>query len=119
MNLNANPTMDQLRDLLKRCDDYAGHHVLWVRKSGDVEVTRLAKGQTPFEFEQSHPDMQIRFETFQGGNEYVGAEAAANDDWVQLVLDRLVKEWPTAQNAREVKFLDVSGAPVENHFAWR
>src|SRR5947209_4594208 len=76
MNLNSNPTTGQLRELLRLCDDSAGHHVLWVKKTGDVELSRIPQDQTPVSFEEAHPDMQVRFETFLAGNEYVGPEGA-------------------------------------------
>lgn len=41
MNLNNNPTANELSELIAACDDNAGHHVLWVSKSGDVAITLL------------------------------------------------------------------------------
>src|SRR5205807_2505873 len=107
MNLNSNPTPAQLRELIRRCDDSAGHHVLWVRKSGDVELSRIPTDETPVGFEQAQRDMQIRFEAFQAGNEYVGPEAADDDEWVSELFDRLIKQWPQAKGQAKVAYADM------------
>jgi hypothetical protein len=106
MNLNANPTVDQLRDLLRRCDDTAGHHVLWVKGNGDVVLSRIPKNGAVKGFEQDHPEMKMRYETFLAGNEYVGPEAAQDDEWVYELLENLLKEWPKARGKAEVACLD-------------
>jgi len=106
MNLNSNPTIEQLRNLVRRCDDSSGHHILWVKKSGDVEISCIHKDQSPVGFEKAHQDMQLRFETFQAGNEYVGPDAADDDDWISELFDRLRKEWPRAKGQPGVACLD-------------
>jgi hypothetical protein len=88
MNLNADPTKEQLRELLARCDDLAGHHVLWVEREGEVRISQLPRRWPPPRFE-SPPDLQLRHETFQAGNEYVGEAAAADDEWVSKLFDFL------------------------------
>src|SRR5579883_1281513 len=93
MNMQSNPSKDQLRELLKRCDDAAGHHLLWVSNNGDVELSRLREGQTAAGFEQAHPEMRVRFEAFQAGNEYVGPDAAADDEWVSELFNSLATRW--------------------------
>ena len=61
MNLDDNPTIEQLRELLRSCDDSAGHHVLWVKKTGDVELSRIPKDRTLVGLEEAHQEMQVRF----------------------------------------------------------
>ena len=95
MNLNLKPTAQELRELLARCDDLAGNHILWVRKNGEVEITRVPLNTFVHVFEQQHPEMQLRCEMFQGGNEYVGPEAAADNEWVSQLLDSLLEHWRT------------------------
>ncbi len=107
MNMNNNPTPDQLRDLLRPCNDRAGHHVLWVTKAGDVRLTRLPKDCTPAEFEQNQPDMQLRLETFQAGNDYVGGAAAADHQWVTQLFDWLTRAWGEAQGKPSVVYRDI------------
>jgi hypothetical protein len=97
MNLEADPKEDQLRDLLARYDDTAGHHLLWVKRTGEVEITLLPHGQPVPSFEKAHPEMQMRWEPFLAGNEYVGPEAAADAEWVTDLFDRLQQEWRQAK----------------------
>jgi hypothetical protein len=94
MNLNANPTKEQLRELLARCDDLAGHHVLWVSREGEVTITRLPKVWPPA-FEPG-PEVQLYHETFPAGKEYVGPEAA--DEWVTELFEVLVEQWRMARD---------------------
>ncbi len=93
MNLNANPTPDELRTLLRSLNDSASHHVLWVSKFGDVHVAPVSAPQPDADM----PDAQLRFETFLSGNEYVGPDAAADDEWVAELFDRLNREWQSAK----------------------
>ena len=108
MNLNNNPTGGELRKLISTCDDSAGHHVLWVKKSGEVDLSRISQDQTPLGFQQAHPEMQMRFETFLAGNGYVGPEAAADADWVSELFDRLLQQWRQANGKPEVAYIDQS-----------
>lgn len=94
MNLNRNPSKEQLREILRARDDAAGHHVLWIKKNRDVALSRLPKNQMPVSFEKIHPEMQVRCETFQAGNEYVGPEAADDEERVAELFDRLMAMWP-------------------------
>ena len=106
MNLNTDPTPDQLREMIRQCDDSAGNHVLWVKKMGEVELSAVPVNQTPDGFERNHPEMQIRFETFLAGNEYVGPEAARDDEWIAELFARLVREWSGAKGRPEVVSID-------------
>jgi hypothetical protein len=101
MNLNNNPTMDQLRELLRVCDDRAAHHVLWVDRTGEVHITELErKAWRP---PPPPPDVLdnavVRFETFWAGKGYVGPEAAASDEWIADAFNWLLRDW-TAANTR-------------------
>jgi hypothetical protein len=97
MNLNNNPTTDQLRDLLRVCDDRAAHHVLWVDRTGEVHVTRVEK---KWPVPQPGPDVLddalVRFEPFVAGNGYVGPDAAANDEWIADAFHWLLRDWAAA-----------------------
>lgn len=105
MNLNAPPTKEQLRQLLAPCNDLAGNHVLWVNNAGDVQLTRVAPDLPYVGFEQTHPDMLLRYETFQRGNEYVGPNAAADDEWVSELLESLRREWQKAKEKGRVEYI--------------
>jgi hypothetical protein len=108
MNLNINPTIEQLRALLRQADDSVGHHVLWVKRSGEVELSRIPGERTPLGFEKDHPEMQMRYETFMAGNEYVGPEAAEDGEWVSELFNSLLKEWPKARGKPEVASVVIS-----------
>lgn len=103
MNLNNNPTHEQLRDLLRDCDDMAGHHLLWVKKNGEVKLSRIPVRDDPASFHDAN--MRLRCETFLAGNEYVGPEAADDDRWVSELFDRLLEEWPKAKANPEVAYV--------------
>jgi hypothetical protein len=106
MNLEKNPTVEGLRELIKSCNDRAGHHVLWVAKNGDVRISRVPKDKSPVGFEDAQPDMQLRYETFEAGNDYVGPEAAKDDAWIGQLYDALVNEWPKAKIKPMVEYID-------------
>jgi hypothetical protein len=118
MNLDNHPTPEQLRQLLAECDDYAGHHLLWVSRNGDVhistiqhpyvDVDSIRNEPTVVRFEQEHPEMQFRCETFLRGKEYVGPEAAADDEWIPYFFDLLLSEWRKTKGSPEVAYLSVS-----------
>jgi hypothetical protein len=101
MNLNNNPTKEQLRDLLRPLDDRAAHHVLWVDRAGEVHITPLEKKWRPIP--EPGPDVLdnalVRFQTFTAGYGYVGPEAAASDEWINDAFDFLMRDWAKA-NAR-------------------
>lgn len=107
MNLENNPSALQLREMIRQCDDAAGHHVLWVNKDGDVLISQIPAEQSPHEFEQSHPDIQLRVQTFQRGNEYVGPEAAEDDEWITELFGGLESAWRNAKGKQEVAFVDM------------
>ncbi|HJT78550.1 MAG TPA: hypothetical protein VJ739_15200 [Gemmataceae bacterium] len=107
VNLNANPTKEQLRGLLARADDRAGHHALWVDKTGDVHLSRLAANAAPTAFEEAHPDVQLRYETFEKGNEYVGPAAAGDAEWISQLFDSLLQEWSKARGKNEVEYVEL------------
>lgn len=106
MNMEKNPTAEELRELLKACDDRAGHHLLWVAKNGEVHVSRVPNNQTPAEFQEDSPDMQLWCETFQPGNEYVGPKAAADNEWISQLFAALTKDWPKAKSKKVVEYID-------------
>ncbi|CNK96636.1 MULTISPECIES: hypothetical protein [Yersinia] len=92
MNLNNNPTEQELSGLIAVCDDKAGNHILWVSKAGDVEIALLIN-QGPIAFEESTPSMAMRYETFQQGNDYVGKDAAGDTTHVSRLFNDLINEW--------------------------
>lgn len=92
MNLNNNPTVQDLSNIMASCNDNSGHHVLWVSKSGDVYIT-LMTNYSPVGVEEATPSMAMRYETFDQGNDYVGQNAANDTNHVTRVLKDLQDAW--------------------------
>jgi hypothetical protein len=111
LNLNANPSVEQLRNLLARCDDRAGHHVLRVTRVGEVELTRLPRTYPPPEV-PNPPDVQLYYETFPAGKEYVGPEAAADEEWLSDLFASLEKEWRERRGKPDVACIDLERVHV-------
>lgn len=100
MNLNQSPTKEQLRALLAAADDEAGHHILWVDTSGHVNLTLLDDSIVLPDFAQAYPTVRLRFEAFCIGNDYVGKEAANDDQHVNRYYNWLLEAWASAEGAR-------------------
>ncbi len=107
MNLNDDPTRDQLRELLAGGDDLAGHHVLWVATNGDVRLTRVPATQWPGRVRDVSPDTQLRYETFEVGKEYVGPDAAADARYVDEVFDNLLRAWDRVKGTSRTEYIEV------------
>jgi hypothetical protein len=118
MNLNDNPTIEQFRDLLRQHDDHAGHHVLWVRKDGEVMLTCLPN-EKPYRVPTyEHPQMQMRFDTFQIGYGHVGPEAADQSWFMGEVFKHMLDQWARLKGAAGILHLDLDsvapdGRPVD------
>lgn len=106
MNLENHATKEELADLIRPCKDHDGHHVLWVTKTGDVRISMVPHDRTPVGFELDQPSMQLRFETFEAGNDYVGPDAADDEGWVSDLFNRLCDEWAKAKGRRDVAYID-------------
>jgi hypothetical protein len=115
MNLNQNPTVEKLRDLLAREDDRAGNHVLWVNRAGDVVLTRLPRARLEARISWEIPvlpspqlsplEVRLYCEPFQAGYGYVGEEAARDEPWLEGLLRVLL--WAGIRRAT-VRFLSGS-----------
>lgn len=106
MNMNQNPTREDLRALLAPCDDAAGHHVLWVKSNGDVLITQFPKTSAPPATNEDLPGAKLRFPAFLAGNEYVGPAATADEDWVDDLFAMLQRQWNRSQSKPNVEFAD-------------
>ncbi|MGU7780669.1 hypothetical protein [Burkholderia sp. PU8-34] len=106
MNLNNSPSIEELRAVFAAADDELGHHVLWVDTSGQVHLSALPEELGPVGFEKSQPTMRMRYETFQGGNGYVGAEAAADDRFMKEIFVALLKYWGGKHTPGRVTYMD-------------
>ena len=106
MNMNSNPTIDQLQQIFTACNDKAGHHVLWIERNGEVHLDQLPEALGPVGFEESKFEMQCRFETYSQGAGYVGAEAAKDKDFIESVYDELVRVWPRVKGQSDIEYVD-------------
>ena len=107
MNMNSNPTMDDLRALFSSRNDDECHHILWVRNDGEVLLSGVPEELTPVGFEQNTPEMEMRYETFVQGNQYVGKGAAQDDAFMERIYKSLVKEWPKSRRRKMVDYIDM------------
>ena len=107
MNMNNNPTIDQLRALTAKCDDKSAHHVLWVHENGDVFTDPIPPRGAPIDFEEKAVGLKIRYETSAAGNGYVGEDAAKDDKYMGRIYKSLVKEWANAQGTSGQRYIDI------------
>src|SRR5437016_4249815 len=108
MNLDLSPTKAQLQKLIAECDDRASHHILWVSKTGDVHISRVSSTDHSATFEQEHPELQLRYETFRKGNEYVGVPAAQDEEWISQLFSSLVEKWAEAKERKYPEYVEVT-----------
>lgn len=86
-------TIKEVEDLFRAADDNAGHHVLWLDVNGDVHLDCLVdEGPVAFESRMA-PNMKVRFETYDQGNDYVGPDAAADAKGMQFAKQQLERAW--------------------------
>ena len=56
MNMTRKPTVTQLRTLLAKADDFAGHPILWVDKKGEVHLSLVPDQATPRGWSEHYGD---------------------------------------------------------------
>lgn len=86
INLASDFTMEDVRRLLASKDD-TQHRQLRVTRNGIAYLS----DEVGFTNEEG---LLFRFETWDQGNGYCGAEAAGDDAWVRSVYDDLKENWP-------------------------
>lgn len=94
MNLNNNPTKEELQVLLGACDDGAGIHMLWVEHLGEVQVTLLLT-ETDVEWIKEVDDEKVQFhyESYGKNEGGVGKFAAADELYIFTLFEKLLKDW--------------------------
>ncbi len=118
MNLNDHPTIEQFRYLLRQHDDHAGHHALWVRKDGEVMLTCLPRSNPRKPPTYENPEMQMYYDTFPVGYEYVGPEAAEDKWWTGELFRNMLEQWTRARGTPGVLHIKLhtvapDGCPVD------
>ncbi len=106
MNLNNQPTIDQLARLFAAQKDSLDSHILWVGEEGEVHMDSLGTCTQEREFDEQHPHMRARLKMYRKGQGYVGKKAAADKQFLGQVLDTLSSEWGNAQKESGVRVID-------------
>jgi len=109
MNLNQNPSVDQLKQLFASVDDEAGHHILWVDLSGNVHLSIIPEGLSPVGFQEelkTSNAMKFCLDTFPRGSEDVGVDASKSDEHMDRIFGRVMKAW--SQNPKPGSYIDQS-----------
>jgi hypothetical protein len=103
MNLNHQPTVDQLARILAAGRDTLDDHILWVCQRGDVHIDALANDADGEDFERNHPELRARMPIYRRGKGYVGKKAAADRQFVNDVFQTLNREWTLGQGQGQVR----------------
>ncbi|MHC8371661.1 hypothetical protein ACYZT2_12820 [Pseudomonas sp. MDT1-85] len=106
MNLNNQPTIDELARLFAAQKDSQDSHILWISKSGQVQIDCLSPHAHEEEFDRSNQNLLARLKMYRRGQGYVGKKAAADKDFIGNVLQTLKQAWASMQNQNEVRVID-------------
>ena len=106
MNLNNQPTIDELARMFAAQKDKHDSHILWIAKSGQVHIDCLSPHAHEEEFDKNNQDLLARLKMYRRGQGYVGKKAAADRDFIGRVFDTLKNEWQSLQNKSEVRVID-------------
>jgi hypothetical protein len=94
MNLNLNPNLSQLKEMLSNCDDENFNHIIWVSKDGEVYIYETDKKNPTAIFDMEVGE-HLKFwkGVFHSGNKYVGIEAANDEVYLINLLQDLITNW--------------------------
>ncbi|KPY13751.1 hypothetical protein ALQ74_04266 [Pseudomonas savastanoi pv. glycinea] len=93
MNINKQPTIDELARLFAVCKDTLDNHIVWIADSGEVHVDAMSPFTQEDEFRDAHPQMRTALKMFRRSQGYVGKKAAADRTYVENTLQALKGEW--------------------------
>jgi hypothetical protein len=94
MNLNNNPTVNQLREMIAKCDDENFHHIIWVNRNGIVNIHVLKGDDSPAIWSTANENIiQFLHESFSAGSNYVGRNASLDDWWMNKLFEVLTTNW--------------------------
>ena len=77
-----------------------------------MEISRIPADKSQVGFQHNSPEMQLRYEAFEAGNEYVGPDAAEADEWISELFASLLREWPKAKGKSEVVLIELEETQV-------
>jgi len=94
MNLMEKCSIEELKSLLLKCCDSKFNHIIWVSKNGNVLIEEFDSNNPSANFEQSKgTDLQFWVGVFYHGHEYVGEDAANDEQYVNDLYANLIDNW--------------------------
>ena len=106
MNLNNQPTINELAEMFAAQKDTLDDHILWVGKSGEVKLDCLAPHTEEAEFDRNNRELAARLKMYRRGQGYVGKKAAADRNFIEQVFDTLNNAWASFKDNSQVKVID-------------
>ncbi|WP_339434630.1 hypothetical protein [Pseudomonas orientalis] len=106
MNLNNQPTIDELAEMFAAQKDTLDDHILWIEKSGEVQLDCVAPHTEEAEFDRNHRELAARLKMYRRGQGYVGKKAAADHNFIEQVFDTLNNAWASFKDSSQVKVID-------------
>jgi hypothetical protein len=106
MNLNNQPTIDELAEMFAAQKGTLDDHILWIGKSGEVKIDCLAPHTEEAEFDRNNRELAARLKMYRRGQGYVGKKAAADRNFIEQVFDTLNNAWESFKDSSQVKVID-------------
>ncbi len=106
MNLNNQPTIDELAEMFAAQKDTLDDHILWIGKSGEVQLDCLEPNTEEAEFDRNNRELAARLKVYRRGQGYVGKKAAADRNFIEQVFDTLNNAWAAVKDSSQVKVID-------------
>lgn len=103
MNLNNQPTIDELAEMFAAQKDTLDDHILWIGKSGEVQLDCLEPNTEEAEFDRNHRELAARLKVYRRGQGYVGKKAAADRNFIEQVFHTLNTEWQNLRANRTLR----------------
>jgi len=86
--------------------DTLDDHILWIGKSGEVQIDCLAPHTEEAEFDRNNRELAARLKMYRRGQGYVGKKAAADRNFIEQVFDTLNNAWESFKDNAQVKVID-------------
>lgn len=93
MNMNENPTAQQLGALFGAKRDLDSAYTLWVDQDGGVHLDIAGEDGT------LHKIPRLRYAPFEAGVGFVGEDAAGDVEMMGDLLTSLIEQWSAARNS--------------------
>ncbi|GLX90447.1 hypothetical protein [Pseudomonas weihenstephanensis] len=106
MNLNNQPTINELARLFAAQKDTLSDHILWVSDTGEVRIEPVTACHENTPFEEHRPALRTHLKMYRRGQGYVGKKAAADKTFITEVLQTLTLNWEKAQTNADIVKVD-------------